>query len=320
MSSYASILTQILSNITLYIDYITLIFGTIGGICNLITFTSRQMRQSAAVFYLLYGTIFQLLTILYCVSMRLFYDRSGSNLQNESSIFCKLRYYFVVTLPALASYYMFLATLDRCFCTSINVKIRAWSEIKIAKRLSICMPIVGFIISIHIFILYDIYNNLCQIKPGSIYTFIFTGYLIVIVTFLPNILMLIFSLITVSAVRNSRQRVNTTNRVNSMPNGQRPQRLELKLIKIIVIQVVLSVLLSLLRLGSYSYYIIANSISNPTINQRSAAGFAISLGGSLYFFSYAIPFYASMISTKYFRDIFYQRILLFYRRSLRQFI
>ncbi|CAF3887573.1 unnamed protein product [Adineta steineri] len=167
VSSYSTTLTNIVSNITLYVDYCSLILGIIGSICNLITFTGRQMRQSSAVLYLLWSTIFQLLTILYCVVMRLFYDRSGSNLLNESPIFCKSRYYLVLVLPSLASYYIFLAALDRYLCTSDSVAIRSWSQIKVARRLAIVTLIIGSAISIHVPIFYDIYKNQCQISPGN---------------------------------------------------------------------------------------------------------------------------------------------------------
>ncbi len=231
-SSYSATLEQIVSNITLYIDFVTLIFGIVGGICNLITLTSRQMRQSSAVFYLLCVTVFELFTIIFCVVLRLTVDRSSNSLQNRSAVFCKLRYYFVVTLPALASYYMCLASLDRCLSTSNKVRIRAWCQTKIAKRLAVGTLVVGFVISIHILIFYDIYNNNCEISPGSIYTFVFASYLIIIISFLPNVLMLIFSLITISAIRKSRQRVAQPMPVMRVPNHRRPQRLERKFIKV----------------------------------------------------------------------------------------
>lgn len=53
-NSYSIRLGYIISNITLYTHSITLIFGIIGSICNLITFSSHQMRQSRTVLYLYY--------------------------------------------------------------------------------------------------------------------------------------------------------------------------------------------------------------------------------------------------------------------------
>lgn len=223
-------LTQILPNMTYYVGLVTFIFGLIGSIGNFITLTGRQMRQSSASFYLSCVAASQFITILVCVSFRLFYDHSGSNLMREVAIFCKFRYYLAVTLPALVSYYMVLATLDRFFCTSDNIRIRTWSQIKTAKRLAPITFIVILTMSVHILILYDIYNNSCQINPRSIYKFIFAGFLITIVIFLPHVLMLIFSLLTIMALKKSRQRVIPATIGNRISNHRRT--LELKLIKV----------------------------------------------------------------------------------------
>jgi hypothetical protein len=232
MSTYSAILTQIIYNVTLYVDVSTLIFGTIGSICNLITFTGRQMRPSPSVFYLLCATVFQLLSILFGVGTRLAFYQFGSNFNSQPTGFCKLRYYFVVTLPFLASHYIFLSVFDRCLATSENVRIRAWSQNKVAYRLSATSMVVVFAISIHILIFYGVYNNICQIRPGSIYTFFFTAYLIIIVSLMPHLLMLIFSLITISALRKTGRRVIPSITVKNTQNHRRTQHLEFQLIKV----------------------------------------------------------------------------------------
>ncbi|CAF1454987.1 unnamed protein product [Didymodactylos carnosus] len=94
------------------------------------------MRQSSSVVYLLCATIFQLLAIIFCVSTRVAALQYGSTLDSRSAVYCKLRYYLGVALPALASYYMFLAIMDRCFATSENAGLRAWAQPKVACRLA----------------------------------------------------------------------------------------------------------------------------------------------------------------------------------------
>ncbi len=85
-----------------------------------------------------------------------------------------------------------------------------------------------------------------------------------------------------------------------------------------MIQVFLSILFSLLRFGTASYRNTVFNIVNPTVDQRAAESFAETLGSSLYFFNDALSFYASILSNKFFRNVFYERILLFYRRCVRQ--
>lgn len=53
---------------------------------------------------------------------------------------------------------------------------------------------------------------------------------------------------------------------------------------------------------------------NKTIEQRVAEGFALQLGVALYYLSFAIAFYVSTLTSKYFRDILWRRITGLYRR------
>ncbi|CAF1354694.1 unnamed protein product [Adineta ricciae] len=317
-TSYADRLGQIGLDITLYIDLMTFILGTIGCIGNLLIFTSHQLRKSSAKIYLLCTTVSQLMTILVCIQLRVFYDRSGSNLQNESAVFCKFRYYVAVAFPALASNYILLAAIDRYLLTSDDARIRTWNQIKIAKCLVLVTFVTTLLLSTHIFFFFDIFQNACQIQPGSVYTFIFGGYLIIVVILAPHMLMLTFSVLTIFTLRKSRRRVIPATRENRILNRRRT--LELKLIQIIVTQVLLSVLLSSLRFGSASYRSIVFAIIPPTMNEKAAEGFAERLGSSLYFFNYATPFYAAMLTSPFFRRAFFQRLRFFYRQYIEKIL
>lgn len=232
MSSYAVTLGQLTSKITLNIDIATLVFGTIGSICNLFTLHSRQMPQSSTVFYLICAAVSQIITILFCVPLRLYASLGTNYLENRSIVFCKLRFYLIVILPALSPYYMCLASLDRCLSTSNNPKMRRWSQMKVEKALSAGTVILLSVVSIHILILYDIYQGLCQISPETIYKFIFSGYLIIFITFLPHILMFIFCLITLWNIRKSHRRLVPILQNNSTLNRRVLQRFEFKLFKV----------------------------------------------------------------------------------------
>ena len=225
--TYVRTLTTITVNLPLVINFITVISGTIGGICNLITFTAPRLRQNACVFYLLCASIFQIISILFNVPPRMALDNFGNNLERQSIVFCKLRYYLSLIFPNLVSYYMVLAVLDRCLATSTNVGIRAWSQLKVAHRLSIVLLAIAFATNIQSIVLYDIYNNNCQVAPGSAYTVFFAVYLIVVISLLPYILMLIFSLIMFGNFRSARQRILPT--VSTINNSRR-KRMESQLI------------------------------------------------------------------------------------------
>jgi len=106
-NAFAIKLEDIIQHMSLYINFITLIIGTIGCICNLITFTAPQLHRNSCVFYLLCTTISQLISILFIVSTRMVLDNFGLKLENQSNIFCKIRYYLVLSLHELSTFYMF---------------------------------------------------------------------------------------------------------------------------------------------------------------------------------------------------------------------
>jgi len=204
---YVATLTAIAGIVPLVINLITVVIGTIGGICNLITFSAPRVRQNSCVFYLSCASIFEILSIGFIVPTRIALDNFGNNLERQSIIFCKIRYYLSLTLPELVTYYMLLAIIDRYFSTSNNVRIRSWSQLKIAHRLSFALLIITLAATAHSIVFYDIYNNTCQVPPGNGYTIFFAVYLIVIIILLPHVLMLIFSLITYSNFKKTTQRI-----------------------------------------------------------------------------------------------------------------
>lgn len=226
-SEFVIKLEDITQRISFYINSMTFIIGTIGCICNLITFTAPQLRRNSCVFYLLCTTISQLGSILFVVSTRIALDNFGFRLEIQSIIFCKIRYYFVLILPELSTFYMLLSILDRYLATSHNVQLRIWSKIKIAHSLSIIILIFIIISNIHALIFYEIHNGICQVPPNSKYTIIFAIYMIIIITTLPYILMLIFCVITFLNIKKVNQRVLP---ILNNPQQRRSQRFDSQLL------------------------------------------------------------------------------------------
>jgi len=228
-TTYVATLTAIAAILPLIINFITVVIGIIGCICNLITFTAPRLRQNSCVFYLSRASIFEILSIGFIVPTRMALDNFGNNLEHQSIIYCKIRYYLSLTLPELVTYHMLLAIIDRYLATSNNVRIRSWSQLKIAHRLSFALIIIAFIATSHSIVYYNIYNNTCQVPPGNGYTIFFAVYIIVIIILLPHILMLIFSLITYSNFKKTRQRIFP---IRTNTSHKRTKRFESQLIMV----------------------------------------------------------------------------------------
>lgn len=219
-STSAQTLQSVALYITSTINWISLFIGTIGSICSIVTFIAPELRRNASVFYLLCISIFELLSILFIVVTRIALDNLGSRLERQSIIFCKFRYYIVIVLPELVTSYMLLAVIDRFLITSEQAGIRAWSNIKSARRLSLIILIIIPITNIHLLFFYQIYNQNCQIPPNTIYTIFATVYLVVIISILPHTVILIFFCLTFRNIRKLKRRV--------IPDGTNTQQRQTK--------------------------------------------------------------------------------------------
>lgn len=72
-------------------------------------------------------------------------------------------------------------------------------------------------------------------------------------------------------------------------------------------------MLALLRLGSYTYSLVTGSQTNKTVVARAAEMFSFRLGIALYYFSFALSFYVSTLTSRCFRDVFCKRMIDLYR-------
>lgn len=180
------------------------IIGIIGCLCNFLTFTSKRLRNNSCAFYFLCSTIFDFLSITFGLTTRFYADHFNNNLQNTNRFYCKFRAYFVSAIPLIATYFILLSSIDRCMSSSNHVRLRSFSQIKIAYRLMIIIILIGLISCLHIFISYDLRPK-CMTLPGS-YT-IFDGMFVVFwLGIIPHILMLIFGFITLINIRRLTQR------------------------------------------------------------------------------------------------------------------
>jgi len=220
-SAYVLTLSTTIQYLSSIINLTSLIIGTIGGFCNLIVFTDPRLSRNACVFYLLCANIFQLFSIIFAVPIRMAWDNFGTNLERQSIIFCKIRYYLVSTLPQLAVYYLLLSILDRCLATFDDARLRAWSQLKVAHRLSAGLFIIGFSFNVHVLVLFTIYNDNCQPIPNLTYTFFLAVYSLVVIILLPHTLMLILCVMTFVNMKRTKRRVVESSHSQSQNKKQR---------------------------------------------------------------------------------------------------
>jgi hypothetical protein len=146
--------------ITFYIPYVILIFGNIGCICNFITFTTNQLRQNSCGWYFLMSALFDFLYINFGLFTKIATEQYGSTLQNTNLAWYRIRTYLTWVLPCFATGCLVLASVDRCLSTSTNARLRSFSQLKVAYRMSFIPVILNALTTSHQFVFVLIFDQL----------------------------------------------------------------------------------------------------------------------------------------------------------------
>ena len=224
-NSDISLVNSLTEQVTLFGPIIVITIGTIGCLCNFVTFTSVKLRKNSCSFYFLGAAVFDLLTLDFGALTRLLADHFGFILYHQSQIYCKLRQYLVNILPALATLYIVLAALDRYMSTSDKLSYRSLATVHNAKRIASISSIICVLSYIH----YPIFADLrptCSLMTGT-YGLFAVVYSITWTSVLPHFLMICFGIGMHRHIRTARRRVTPA----SHPL-RRFQRKELQLITV----------------------------------------------------------------------------------------
>lgn len=286
----------IINSFVRYLAYIILIVGNFGCLCNFLTFTSKQLRQNSCGWYFLMSAIFDFLSINLGLITKMPTDQYGNTLQNKNLPWCRIRIFLTWTLPCIATGYLLLASMDRCLSTSTITKLRSFSQIKIAHRIT-CIPIILYsLTNCHQFFYYDLRPN-CSPEPGT-YSYFLSMYSIFWTSLIPQMSMLIFATITYYHMKKSRERLANLriNRTNS------------QLMTITLFQVFCSTILLNIRTIYFAY----TSFSSDTYKddyRRSIEALILELTSYIFHINFAKSFYINTLTSKLFRQVFYERFL-----------
>ncbi len=221
------LIKDITNSMTLYGPFILLVVGTIGCLCNFITFTSQQLRNNPCAFYFLCSAVFEFLSLTFGLITRLAADQYNSTLQHTDKAFCKLRAYLISALPLVATYFVLLAAIDRYMSSSVHARLRAFSQMKVAHRVAIVTVAVGLLSPAHILISYDLRPKCATLRGG--YHIFDSMFVVVWLGVIPHLLMLIFGFGTFMNIKRIRKRIAVKPQVAStnasgMPTTRQQRR------------------------------------------------------------------------------------------------
>lgn len=236
MSTAVPTIQTVTSAINYYGPILVLAFGIFGCICNFITFTAVQLRKNSCAFYFLVSTIFDLLSITFGVTTRFANDHFGSTLLNTDRAYCKLRAYLVSAIPLVSMYLVLLSSIDRFMSSSMSVRFRSFSKMKVAYRATIIAIVISFLSCSHILFSYDL-RPICATMPGG-YA-IFDGMFVVFwLGVIPHGSMLVFGFLTLMNTRQTRRRTtvqwqtNHSIALNHVQTLERKKHLQLVIVSI----------------------------------------------------------------------------------------
>lgn len=292
--------------LTIYSFFIILVLGIFGSVCNLITFSYTEFRTHSCTFYLICSSSMELIFITYGIIIRLATEYLGDNLMNTNRGICKVRSYFAVCLPTMASMCVFLAAFDRCNSISPSTRWRRLSSFSVARILTFVMVMVFVPVSscFHL-ILFDIRNSKCEVMAGW-QTITVSLYAALITVLLPHGGMLIFGIITWYRIIKLRNRVVSISAVSVYTRNI--QWKNQQLIILTFMHASFSIIFVTIRFVGYAYNIITSSVPKSA-DRQILEYFLQQVSIIIYYINYSMPFYIYYTSGRLFRREFRKSIL-----------
>ena len=219
---------------------VLLVIGVVGNTFNCLVFLRKRLRSNPCSLFFAAASVANIIVMVYFIVPTIYSAYNTPALENINPLYCKLRLYVRNALLVISRSYLSLACVA-CFTqSSRNVRIRELGRPKIVRLVILIVPIVWFIIPLHIPMLTSISNGKCQMSGGGAALY-HSIYICFVAAILPTSLMAIFSLL---AFRNLRQMTRT---VHPQPVGKqtahdveksRLQRRDQQLSKMLFVQVI----------------------------------------------------------------------------------
>ncbi|CAF1663945.1 unnamed protein product, partial [Adineta ricciae] len=197
----------IIEELNIYVALLIFATGVIGGLLNIIIFSSlKTFRQTSTGFYLIVTSIFNVGQALSALSTRIL--ETGFTVSiTHLSWSCKLRTVLSQSCVLISLTNMSLATIDQFLSMSSR---RHWSSLKLARRHSMLSCCVWAFHGIFAVIYWDVINGVCTTANGSVYRrYLSYFYTPVLLGCLPIVVMVTFSVLAfVKSRRLARRQVN----------------------------------------------------------------------------------------------------------------
>jgi hypothetical protein len=235
---------SVITTLALIQQYLTvilgglLVIGVFGNILNCLVFLRKRLRSNPCSLFFAAASMANMIVMIYYIIPTI-QSAYNTPLENSNLIYCKLRLYIRNALLVISRSYLTLACVA-CYCqSSRNVRIRELGKIKIVLRVMAIVPIIWFIIPLHIPMLTSIQNGKCLMWAGAAALY-HSIYICFVAAILPTSLMIIFSFL---AYKNLRQMSRNVRPINIPEQSQNIEKMRLQqrdrqLSKMLFVQIV----------------------------------------------------------------------------------
>jgi len=235
---------SVITTLALIQQYLTvvlgglLVIGVFGNILNCLVFLQKRLRSNPCSLFFAAASLANMIVMIYYIIPTI-QSAYNTPLENSNLIYCKLHLYIRNALLVISRSYLTLACVACYSQSSRNVRIRQLGKTKIVLRVIAIVPIIWFIIPLHIPLTTSIQNGKCSMwdSAAALYHSI---YICFVAAIFPTSLMIIFSLLAYKNLRQMSRNVRPINipeQIQNIENKHLQQR-DRQLSKMLFVQII----------------------------------------------------------------------------------
>ena len=303
MTSVGSTLSFVQQILTRYGMSTYVSFGNVGNLLTICVFSQSEHLRNPCSLYLLMMTICNLICLDVGI-IPVIYSLDHIDIATQNLLACKIQFYIRHAFFQIMRTCKVLACIDRYAVCSEKISIRQFSKRKTAIYLIIISTLFWLLLVIFFGVIRTIQNSSCNIF-GSVYSTIYTIYYMIFAGILPPLLIIIFSILVMRALKQLRSRVQpiiTNEDPQKKASTNVVRKRDRDLMKMVFIEVIFYVISTM----PFSIYLIYNLITNYTTikskERQEIESFINYITQSfLMYFNTALPFYIDISTSSSFR-------------------
>lgn len=253
----------IVDQISVYIYSFTIPFGLCTNLINILILSRRSLRSSSCTYYFLSLAIACLIYINGSPLSIYFRIRFGI-LLGGSPVSCRVMSTMIYSSALFVTWMLMFASIDRCLSSSSSIRLRQYSQVRIAQRL---IPLVLLLTLIYSspFSLINYWNsssNRCLQSSSTLIT-VHLSSRIILYYFIGPFIMAVFGLLTISNIRHQTSRIAPVAMKRVGQTSQR--RSEGQLARMLIIQVGAYIIFSTPSAITYTITTFIPSMNTPVL-------------------------------------------------------